>query len=124
MPYPSELKYTAEHEWIRVEGDIGTVGITSHAAEELGDIVFVDLPDAGRVVARGRTFGTIESVKTVADLYMPVSGEITEVNEALTDAPEAVTADPYGAGWIVKIKLSDQSELDTLLSGDAYEGTL
>jgi len=124
MPYPSELKYTAEHEWIKVEGDTGTVGITSYAAEELGDIVFVDLPDAGRVVKKGDTFGTIESVKTVADLYVPVSGEITVVNEALKDAPEIVNEDPYGAGWIVKIKLSDPSEVEGLLSGEAYEATL
>jgi len=124
MAYPSELKYTEEHEWVKVDGDTVTVGITSYAAEELGDIVFVDMPGAGATVAKGDTFGTIESVKTVADLFAPVSGEIVAVNEALEDTPETVGEDPYGAGWIIKIKMSDPADLDALLSSEDYADKL
>ena len=124
MAYPSELKYTEEHEWVKVDGDTVTVGITSYAAEELGDIVFVDMPGAGATVAKGDTFGTIESVKTVADLFAPVSGEIVAVNEALEDTPETVGEDPYGAGWIIKIKMSDPADLDGLLSSEDYAAKL
>ncbi|MBP7560800.1 MAG: glycine cleavage system protein GcvH [Armatimonadetes bacterium] len=124
MAYPSELKYTEEHEWVKVDGDTVTVGITSYAAEELGDIVFVDMPGAGATVAKGDTFGTIESVKTVADLFAPVSGEIVAVNEALEDTPETVGEDPYGAGWIIKIKMSDPADLDALLSSEDYAAKL
>ena len=124
MAYPSELKYTEEHESVKVDGDTVTVGITSYAAEELGDIVFVDMPGAGATVAKGDTFGTIESVKTVADLFAPVSGEIVAVNEALEDTPETVGEDPYGAGWIIKIKMSDPADLDALLSSEDYAAKL
>lgn len=124
MAYPSELKYTEEHEWVKVEGDTAVVGITSHAAEELGDIVFVDMPEAGETVSKGSAFGTIESVKTVADLFAPVSGEVVEVNEALQDAPETVSEAPYGEGWIIKIRMSDPSELEDLLSAEDYQAKL
>ena len=124
MAYPSDLKYTEEHEWVKVDGDTVSVGITSYAAEELGDIVFVDMPGAGATVAKGDTFGTIESVKTVADLFAPVSGEIVAVNEALEDTPETVGEDPYGAGWIIKIKMSDPADLDALLSSEDYAAKL
>ncbi|MBD3175916.1 MAG: glycine cleavage system protein GcvH [Armatimonadia bacterium] len=124
MAYPSELKYTEEHEWVKVDGDTAAIGITSYAAEELGDIVFVDLPDTGTEVSKGDTFGTIESVKTVADLYAPVSGEITEINETLEDTPETVNESPYEKGWIVKIKMSDKSETDGMLSAEDYEKKL
>jgi glycine cleavage system H protein len=124
MAYPSELKYTEDHEWVKVDGDTAVVGITSYAAEELGDIVFVDLPDTGTEVSKGDTFGTIESVKTVADLYAPVSGEITEINETLEDTPETVNESPYEKGWIVKIKMSDKSETDGMLSAEDYEKKL
>jgi len=124
MAYPSELKYTEEHEWVKVDGDTVTVGITSYAAEELGDIVFVDMPGAGATVAKGDTFGTIESVKTVADLFAPVSGEIVAANQVLEDTPETVGEDPYGAGWIIKIKMSDPADLDALLSSEDYAAKL
>lgn len=124
MAYPSDLKYTEEHEWVKVDGDTVSVGITSYAAEELGDIVFVDMPGAGATVAKGDTFGTIESVKTVADLFAPVSGEIVAANQVLEDTPETVGEDPYGAGWIIKIKMSDPADLDALLSSEDYAAKL
>ncbi len=124
MAYPSDLKYTEEHEWVKVDGDTVSVGITSYAAEELGDIVFVDMPGAGVTVAKGDTFGTIESVKTVADLFAPVSGEIVAANQVLEDTPETVGEDPYGAGWIIKIKMSDPADLDALLSSEDYAAKL
>ncbi len=124
MEFPSDMKYTADHEWVRLEGDVATVGITAHAAGELGDIVFVDAPDAGKAVSKGDTFGTIESVKTVADLFAPMSGEICEVNDELASAPETVNSYPYGAGWIVKIKVSDPSEADSLISAEDYQAKL
>lgn len=115
------LKFTEEHEWIRVEGDVGTVGITQHATEQLGDLVFVELPEVGATLAKGDTAGTVESVKAASDVYAPVSGEVIEVNEAITENPEKVNEDPMGAGWFFKIKLSDPSELDGLMDEDAYK---
>ena len=121
MKIPAELKYTKDHEWVRVEGDIAVVGITDFAQSELGDIVFVDIQTEGETLSKGEVFGTIEAVKTVADAYMPVSGEVVEVNAALDGAPEKVNSDPYGEGWMVKIKVSGASEFDTLLSAEQYE---
>lgn len=121
MSIPAELKYTKDHEWAKIEGDVITVGITEYASGELGDVVFVELPEPGDSVAKDDSFGTIEAVKAVADLFCPVSGEVTEVNNALEDAPETVNKDPYGEGWMVKIKLSDTSELDDLMDASAYE---
>lgn len=122
MSYPEELKYTKEHEWLRDNGDgTATIGITDFAQSELGDIVFVELEEAGETYNQDDVFGTIEAVKTVSDLYMPVGGEVTELNEALADDPEIVNDDPYGKGWLIKIKISDTSELEALLSADAYQ---
>ena len=121
MNIPKELKYTKDHEWARIEGDVATVGITDYAQGELGDIVFVELPKAGSSVSQGDSFGTIEAVKAVSDLYAPLSGVITEVNAALDEAPETVNNSPYGDGWMIKIKISDPSEVDNLLSADDYE---
>lgn len=117
---PAELKYAASHEWARLDGDVVTVGISDHAQDALGDLVFVELPDIGTQVAAGDEAGVVESVKAASDIYAPVSGEIVAVNEALVDAPEIVNGDPYGDGWLYKIKVSDASELDKLLSADAY----
>lgn len=124
MNVPAELKYTKEHEWIRVEGEEAVVGITDYAQSQLGDIVFVECETVGDTLGAGETFGTIEAVKTVSDLYLPVSGEVLEFNEALEDQPELVNKDPYGEGWIVKIKLSGEPELDGLLSADAYKAII
>jgi glycine cleavage system H protein len=121
MKIPAELKYTEDHEWVRVEDDTATVGITDFAQGELGDVVFVEIETEGEELDKGETFGTVEAVKTVSDLFMPVGGEITEVNEALADEPELVNKDPYGKGWMVKIKVSDTSELDELMSADDYK---
>ena len=121
MNTPAELKYTKDHEWVRVEGDVAVVGITDFAQSELGDIVFVDIQTEGETLSKGDVFGTIEAVKTVADAYMPVSGEVVEVNAELDGAPEKVNSDPYGEGWMVKIKVSDASEFDSLLSAKQYE---
>ena len=120
MSHPDDLRYSKEHEWVRVEGSHGTIGITSFASDELGDIVFVELPEVGASVAQFATFGVVESVKAVSDLYSPVSGSITEVNEALRDAPELLNSDPYGEGWIARIELSDPTELDALMDAAAY----
>ena len=121
MVSPSELRYTKEHEWVRVEGDTATIGITNYAQDQLGDIVFVELPAAGAAVSAAQKFGEIESVKAVSELLAPVSGEVTEANEGLADSPESVNDDPYGDGWMVKVRLSDAAELDQLLSSDEYE---
>ena len=121
MKTPAELKYTKDHEWVRLEGDVAVVGITDFAQSELGDIVFVDIQTMGENLTKGEVFGTIEAVKTVADAYMPLSGEVIEVNEDLEGSPEEVNADPYGKGWMIKIKFSDASEFDTLLSAQQYE---
>lgn len=120
MSVPANLKYTKEHEWILIEGDQATVGITDFAQGELGDIVFVEIETVGQDVARDEVFGTVEAVKTVSDLFMPLSGTVTEKNSGLDNAPEAVNSDPYGAGWMIKIKISNPAEIDQLLSADAY----
>lgn len=118
--YPENYKYTKEHEWILVEGDTGTIGITEHAQEELGDIVYVDLPKAGTAVEAGKTLGSVESVKAVSDIYSPVTGEVVESNGDLSGAPEKLNSDPHGSAWLVKIRLADPSELDGLLSAADY----
>lgn len=120
MNVPGNLKYTKEHEWVKIEGDVATVGITDFAQGELGDVVFVEIETQGETMDSGETLGTIEAVKTVSDIFMPVSGEITEVNEKLEEKPEIVNSDPYGEGWMVKIKMSDASEADNLMSADDY----
>lgn len=124
LHYPAELWYTREHEWIRVEGDTGTVGITAFAQDQLGDVVFVELPAVGAEVRQGKQFGTVESVKTVSDLFSPVTGTVVEVNPALADHPELVNQDPYGQGWMIKVRLADPAELDGLLDSKAYEAFL
>lgn len=120
MNIPDELKYTKDHEWVRIDGDIATVGITAFAQGELGDIVYVEIETVGETLAQEEIFGSIEAVKTVSDLFMPVSGEILELNEALDGNPELVNSDPYGEGWMVKIKLSDPSDLSGLLGSTEY----
>ena len=124
MKQPQNLKYTSEHEWISVDGDVATVGITSFAQGELGDIVFVEIETEGETLAKGETFGTIEAVKTVSDLFMPVGGKILEVNSALESAPELVNKDAYGEGWLIKISVTDSSELGDLMDADAYQAML
>lgn len=119
--YPDEYRYTKEHEWIKVEGNQGTVGITHHAQEKLGDIVFVELPQVGRQLQAMESFGTVESVKAVSDLYCPVSGSVTEVNATLNDNPALVNEDPLGRGWLIKLKIDNPTELAQLLSAKAYE---
>jgi glycine cleavage system H protein len=121
MSYPANYQYTKEHEWVLVEGASGTIGITDHAQHELGDIVFVDLPKVGAQIAKGRTFGSVESVKAVSDIYAPVSGEVTEINEALSKTPEKLNEDPHGLAWLIKVKLADASEAKALLSAADYE---
>ncbi|MFN2418105.1 MAG: glycine cleavage system protein GcvH [Candidatus Limnocylindria bacterium] len=120
MSYPDDLRYSKEHEWVRVEGSRATIGITSFAADELGDVVFVELPEVGAALSQFGTFGVVESVKAVSDLYAPVSGEVVEVNEALRESPELLNADAFGAGWIAKVELSDTAELDGLMDAAAY----
>ncbi len=124
MNLPQNLKYTKEHEWITIDGAVGLVGITDHAQGELGDVVFVELPAAGKVVKQGESFGTIEAVKAVSDLYAPVSGTITEVNGALNATPELVNKEPYGAGWMVKITLSNPDEVKGLMDAAAYQAMI
>lgn len=124
MSVPSDLKYTKDHEWLREEGGLATVGITQHAQEQLGDVVFVDLPAVGTSVGQGASFGTVESVKAVSDLFAPVSGEVVEVNEALATQPELINQDPYGAAWMVKIRPSKAAELAELLTAAAYDALL
>ena len=124
MTFPSELKYTKEHEWVRVEGGTATVGITDHAQDQLGDIVYVEVETVGETVEANEIFGTIEAVKTTSDLFMPIKGEILEVNARLTDEPELVNSDPYGEGWIMKMKISDIADVDKLLDSVAYEAEL
>ena len=120
MAYPDDLRYSKEHEWVRVDGSRATIGITSFAADELGDIVFVELPEVGTAIKQFATFGVVESVKAVSDLYSPVSGEVVEMNGALRDAPELLNSDPFGEGWIAKVELADPSELDALMDAAAY----
>lgn len=121
MNIPSELKYTKDHEWVKIEGDIAIVGITDFAQGELGDIVYVEVETVDETLDREEVFGTVEAVKTVSDLFLPLSGEIVEFNESLEDEPEKVNTDPYGEGWMVKIKISDTSELDGLMSDSDYK---
>ncbi len=117
----SELRYTRDHEWVRIDGDVATVGITSFAAGQLGDVVFVELPSVGRTLDQHATFGVVESVKAVSDLYAPISGEVIEANTALGGEPELLNSDPHGSGWMIRIRMSDQAQLDDLLDGPAYE---
>jgi glycine cleavage system H protein len=124
MTFPENLKYTKDHEWIRIEGDTGTIGITEYAQSELGDVVFVELPAVGHAISAHDTFGTIEAVKAVSDLYAPVSGSVIEVNGALGNEPETVNKDPYGAGWMVKVKLLDPEEVSGLLDAAAYKALI
>ena len=124
MNVPKELKFTKDHEWVKVDGNIAVVGITDYAQSQLGDIVFVECETVGDNLEAGDTFGTVEAVKTVSDLYLPVSGEVLEFNEDLESQPELVNKDPYGAGWIVKIKINEADELDGLLSADAYKALI
>src|SRR5687767_3777464 len=118
---PTDLRYTRDHEWVRVDGDEATVGITQYAADQLGDIVFVELPDTGRDLEEAKPFGVVESVKAVSDLFAPVSGEVTAINGALSSDPELVNSDPYGEGWMLKLRIADPAQLDDLLDGDAYD---
>jgi glycine cleavage system H protein len=119
--YPDDRRYTKSHEWIRLDGDVATVGISDHAQKELGEIVFVELPDVGEIFDANEEFGTIESVKAVSELFLPVAGEILELNKVLTDEPGAVNEDPHGDGWLVKIKISSDAELDELMNASTYE---
>ncbi|MGD0871366.1 MAG: glycine cleavage system protein GcvH [Bryobacteraceae bacterium] len=119
--YPENFRYTKEHEWVAAVGDAGTIGITDHAQQELGDIVYVDLPKVGTHIEQGRSLGSVESVKAVSDVYSPVSGEVTEINQTLAEKPETLNSDPHGAAWLVKIKLSAPAELAGLMSAAEYE---
>jgi len=119
--YPENFRYTKEHEWVLAEGDTGTVGITDHAQQELGDIVYVDLPKVGAKIAAGKSLGSVESVKAVSDIYSPVSGEVTAINESLADAPEKLNADPHGEAWLVKIRLSAPEEMQNLMTAADYQ---
>ena len=121
MNIPAELRYTREHEWIRVEGEVAYVGITDYAQSELGEIVFLDINTQGETLAQNEVFGSVEAVKTVSDLNMPVAGEVLEVNESINDQPELVNNDPYGEGWMIKIQIQDSAELDSLLDAAAYQ---
>lgn len=121
MNFPDNLKYTNDHEWIRVEGDMGWVGVTDYAQGELGDVVFVELPATGTKVQKGKSFGTIEAVKAVSDMYAPASGEVLEINKDLQSSPEKVNKDPYGAGWFIKMRIANPAELADLLDVDAYK---
>jgi glycine cleavage system H protein len=124
MNVPTNLKYTKDHEWVRVEGDIAVIGITDFAQQELGDIVYVEIETVGETLEKEEVFGSVEAVKTVSDLFMPLSGEVLELNENLDANPELVNTDPYNDGWMVKVKISDQSELDDLLDSDAYSALI
>ena len=124
MNFPGDIRYTSEHEWIRVEGDEAFVGITDYAQSELGEIVFIDVPTLGETVGQGEVFGSIEAVKTVSDLNMPVTGEVLEINGALDAQPELVNNDPYGEGWIIRIAVKDPAELDKLMDAAAYQAIL
>tara|TARA_B100000768_G_C11261623_1_gene369023 strand:+ start:419 stop:799 length:381 start_codon:yes stop_codon:yes gene_type:complete len=121
MNIPSDLKYTKDHEWVRIEGNIATIGVTDFAQGELGDIVYVDVDTLDDTVLEGEVFGSVEAVKTVSDLFMPLTGEVSEINEELEDEPEMVNTDPYGKGWMIKIILSDDSQIDSLLDAEAYK---
>lgn len=121
MEFPQNLKYTQEHEWIRVEDDVAIIGITDYAQGELGDIVYVEVETIDETLAKDEVFGSVEAVKTVSDLYMPVSGEVIEFNEDLEDSPEVINEDPYGKGWMIKVRMTDASELDDLMDAEAYK---
>lgn len=122
MNFPSNLYYTKDHEWVRVEGDVAYIGITDFAQKELGDIVYVDIPSKGKSVAQHEVFGTVEAVKTVSDLFMPLTGEVLELNAQLDGAPELVNSDPYGDGWMIKCSIANPSEVEGLMSAEAYQG--
>jgi glycine cleavage system H protein len=124
MNFPAEIKYTKDHEWIKVEGNEATIGITEFAQGELGDIVYIDIASIGKQVAKDDVFGTVEAVKTVSDLFMPVTGTVAEINQALNNQPDLVNSDPYGEGWMVKISVADLAELDSLLSADEYKSVV
>ena len=124
MNFPENLRYTKDHEWVKIEGDEATVGITDFAQRELGDIVYVEIESVGKDLQAGEIFGTVEAVKTVSDLYLPLSGSVSEVNPNLNSNPEAVNSDPYGEGWMIKMKVSNPSELDELLSSEAYQNLI
>ncbi|GGC96025.1 glycine cleavage system H protein [Flavobacterium lutivivi] len=124
MNIPSNLKYTKDHEWVLVEGDVAVVGITDFAQKELGDIVYVEVETLDQTLSKDEVFGTVEAVKTVSDLFLPLSGEIVEFNEDLETNPESVNTDPYGKGWMIKVKISDSSEIDSLLSSDDYKALI
>lgn len=124
MNFPTELKYTKDHEWVKIDGDEATIGITEFAQGELGDIVYVDITSAGKEVPKEEVFGTVEAVKTVSDLFMPLTGTVKEINPALDSKPELVNTDPYGDGWMVKISIADASEIDGLLSAEAYQSLI
>ncbi len=121
MSYPNDLKYTKDHEWLRVEGNVAFVGITHFAQSELGDIVFIDVDTEGESLEKEEVFGSVEAVKTVSDLFMPINGEVLEFNEKLEDNPELINSDPYGEGWIIKVSLNDDSDMEDLLSSDDYQ---
>ncbi|MGB8325107.1 MAG: glycine cleavage system protein GcvH [Candidatus Acidiferrum sp.] len=121
MAYPTQYRYTKEHEWIDAKNDSATIGITDYAQHELGDVVFVEVPAAGTKITAGKTFGSVESVKAVSDIYAPVSGEVTEPNAALTNTPDLINTDPHGAGWLIKIKLASPADLNSLMDAAAYE---
>jgi glycine cleavage system H protein len=121
---PAELRYTKDHEWVRIEGDEATVGITAYAADQLGDIVFVELPETGRALTQFAAFGVVESVKAVSDLFAPLTGDVTTTNDALTGSPELVNSDPYGEGWMLRLKLTAPGELDDLLDASAYDALI
>ena len=124
MNIPGDLKYTKDHEWIKIDGDVATIGITDFAQGELGDIVYVEIETEGEELAQEEVFGTVEAVKTVSDLFMPISGEVIEFNQSLESAPETVNNDAYGEGWMIKVKMNDPSEADALLSADDYKALL
>lgn len=124
MNFPNDVKYTKEHEWVRLEGDVAYVGITDYAQEQLGDIVFVDIQTVGETLAADEVFGTIEVVKTISDLFLPVAGEVLEQNEALEEQPELVNKDPYGEGWLIKIKPAADADFDSLLDAEAYKALI
>lgn len=121
MAYPREYRYTNQHEWVRVDGDVATMGITDYAQHELGDVVFVELPKKGAKVTAGKSFGTVESVKAVSEIYAPVSGEVVEVNTDLQNTPEKINSDPHGAAWLIKVRLANPAELNSLMDATAYE---
>jgi glycine cleavage system H protein len=121
MNFPAELRYTKEHEWVKLEGDIATVGITDFAQGELGDIVYVEIETEGQTLAQDEIFGSVEAVKTVSDLFLPVAGEVLEVNEALVNAPELVNSDPYGEGWMIKMKVANPADVEALMDADTYQ---